>query len=55
MNKVNKRWWRKETKYYKFSPKNIINTPSNEDLLKNATKWRIVSIELPCSKCYISE
>lgn len=56
MNKIDKKWWRKETKSYKFSPKNIRNIQSNENLLKNATKWRIVSIGVKNTyKYYIIE
>ena len=55
MFKVDKKWWRNETKWFKFSPKKIRWITSNENLLKNATKWRIVSVDLPFGKCYIIE
>jgi len=53
MNKVDKSWWRQHSKKYCFNVKNV--RMNNEYLLNNATKWRIVVIKLPCSKCYIIE
>lgn len=53
MNKVDKSWWRQYTKKYCFNVKNV--RKNNEYLLKNATKWRIVSIDTLCSSRYIIE
>ena len=53
MNKVDKSLWRQYTKKYCFNVKNV--RKNNEYLLKNATKWRIVSINTLCSSRYIIE
>ena len=52
MNRVNKAWWRSETKYYKFSPTRVRFISSNEELLANATKWRIVAVTVRSNAGY---
>lgn len=53
-NYPDKKWWRSETKYYKFNPKLVRDR--NQDIFHNATKFRIVTIDTPgTSKYYILE
>ena len=47
MKKVDKKWWKQETKKYKFSPSKVRLIGNNQYILSNASKFRIVSITTP--------